>query len=74
MTKTTCFDVFEQCVLSVQAGELIESVSTKDKEFHFQNWFQNRLQNLSLHFEGSGRNTYPDFCLGDADSNLKCNP
>ena len=60
---TTCFDVFEQCVLAVQAGELIESVSAKDKEFHFQNWFQKRLQNLAIHFEGSGRNTYPDFCL-----------
>lgn len=63
MTKTTCFDVFEQCVLAIQAGELIESVSAKDKEFHFQNWFQNRLQKLAIHFEGSGRNTYPDFCL-----------
>lgn len=35
MTKTTCFDVFEQCVKAVQAGELIESESEKDKEFHF---------------------------------------
>lgn len=61
--KTTCFDVFEQCVLAVQSGELIESVSAKDKEFHFQNWFQKRLQKLAIHFEGSGRNTYPDFCL-----------
>lgn len=63
MTKTTCFDVFEQCALAVQAGALIESVSAKDKEFHFQNWFQKRLQKLAIHFEGSGRNTYPDFCL-----------
>lgn len=63
MGKTTCFDVFEQCVLAVQAGELIESVSAKDKEFHFQNWFQKRLKQLSIHFEESGRNTYPDFCL-----------
>jgi len=61
--KTTAFDVFEKCVHAVQAGELIESVSAKDKEFHFQNWFQKRLQCLSIHFEGSGRNTYPDFCL-----------
>lgn len=61
--KTTCFDVFEQCVLAIQAGELIESVSAKDKEFHFQNWFQKRLQQLAIHFEGSGRNTYPDFSL-----------
>lgn len=61
--KTTAFDVFEKCVQAIQAGELIESVSAKDKEFHFQNWFQNRLQSLSMHFEGFGRNTYPDFCL-----------
>lgn len=63
MKKTTCFDVFEQCVTAVQAGELIESVSAKDKEFHFQNWFKKRLQGLAIHFEESGRNTYPDFCL-----------
>jgi hypothetical protein len=61
--NTTCFDVFEQCVQAQLAGELIESVSARDKEFHFQNWFQNRLQNLNIHFDGSGRNTYPDFCL-----------
>lgn len=60
---TTCFDVFEQCVLAVQAGELIESVSAKDKEFHFQNWFESRLVTLAFHFEGGGRNTYPDFSL-----------
>jgi hypothetical protein len=63
MTRTTCFDIFEQCVLAVESGDLIESVSAKDKEFHFQNWFQKRLQKLAIHFEGSGRNTYPDFCL-----------
>jgi len=61
--KTTCFDVFEKCVLAVKAGELIESESAKDKEFHFQNWFQKRLRSLDVHFEGAGRNTYPDFCL-----------
>lgn len=63
VTKTTCFDAFEQCVIAVDAGELIESVSAKDKEFHFQNWFQKRLDKLQVHFEGSGRNTYPDFSL-----------
>ena len=60
---TTCFDAFEQCVAAGLAGELIESVSAKDKEFHFQNWFQRRLDRLSVHYEGSGRNTYPDFAL-----------
>jgi hypothetical protein len=61
--KTTAFDVFAECVKAVVAGELIESISAKDKEFHFQNWFQKRLESLSMLFEGSGRNTYPDFCL-----------
>jgi len=60
---TTAFDIFEKCVQAVQAGELIESLSAKDKEFHFQNWFGKQIQSLSLHFESSGRNTYPDFCL-----------
>jgi hypothetical protein len=63
MTKTVCFDVFEQCVRAVQQGELIESISEKDKEFHFQNWFRRRLERLSIHFEDSGRNSYPDFAL-----------
>jgi hypothetical protein len=63
LKRSTCFDVFEQCVRAVQAGELIESVSAKDKEFHFQNWFQLRLKNLGLHFDASSRNAYPDFCL-----------
>ncbi|MFO7631110.1 MAG: hypothetical protein R6W76_01155 [Caldilinea sp.] len=30
MMTTTCFDLFEQCVLAVQAGELIESVSEQE--------------------------------------------
>lgn len=63
MIRTTCYDVFEQCALAIKNAELIESVSVKDKEFHFQNWFLKRLENLGIHFEGSGRNTYPDFCL-----------
>ena len=63
MQKTTCFDVFAQCSDAVHNGELIESVSANDKEFHFQNWFQTRLSVLGLNFEGSGRNTYPDFSL-----------
>src|SRR3984885_13657760 len=62
-STTTCFDVFEQCVQAVLAGDLIELESAKDKEFHFQNWFKKRIEKLGIHSEGSGRNTYPDFCL-----------
>jgi len=63
VTKTTCFDVFDQCVKAIQAGELIKLESEKDKEFHFQNWFRSRLKKLRLNFDEPGRNTYPDFRL-----------
>lgn len=55
------FDVFVKCSEAIQQGELIESVSAKDKEFHFQNWFQKRLDGLGLCFDVPGRNSYPDF-------------
>lgn len=61
--KITAFDVLEKCDQSVQADELIESVSAKAKEFHFQNWFHMRPQSLAMHFNGSSHNTYPGFCL-----------
>lgn len=55
--------IFKQCVRSIQDGELIEREGRKDKEFHFQNWFQKRLEALKLNFDSPGRNTYPDFRL-----------
>jgi hypothetical protein len=61
MSMSVALDVFAKCVEAVQNGDLIESVSSKDKEFHFQNWFQKRLESLNVFFEASGRNTYPDF-------------
>lgn len=55
--------IFKQCVRSIQDGELIEREGRKDKEFHFQNWFQKKLEALSLNFDSPGRNTCPDFRL-----------
>lgn len=63
MVATSCFDVYAACSQAIHDGELIEAVSAKDKEFHFQNWFEKRLASLALNFEGSGRNTYPDFSI-----------
>lgn len=60
---TMCFEIFKECVRAIHDGELIVQESQKDKEFHFQNWCQRRLENVGLHFEGTGRNIYPDFCL-----------
>lgn len=60
---TTCFDVFYECAQAIHNGELIEKDSVKDKEFHFQNWFQKRLDDLKYNYDLNGRNSYPDFRL-----------
>jgi hypothetical protein len=60
---TSCFDIFVECVRAVRQGELIEAVSASDKEYHFQNWFQARLDNLDIKYDELGRNTYPDYRL-----------
>lgn len=66
MGDTLCFTVFQQCVQAVHNGELIELAHARDKEFHFQDWFQARLQGLDIHFETGGRNIYPDFSIVEA--------
>jgi len=61
--KLVALDLFWACVKAINDGELIEPESTKDKEFHFQNWFERRLQQTDHYFDLAGRNTYPDFAL-----------
>lgn len=58
-----CLEVFVQCAKAIGSGKLISRESRQDKEFHFQNWFKDRLAKTRLHFEVGGRNTYPDFRL-----------
>jgi len=53
--------VFTECVRAIASGAMIARVSSSDKEFHFQNWFRARLQQVGEHFEPGGRNSYPDF-------------
>lgn len=55
--------VFRECVSAIRRDILIERDSRRDKEFHFQNWFKARLENLGEHYDEPGRNTYPDFRL-----------
>ena len=54
-------DIFKICVEAIRNGELIQRVSSTDKEFHFQNWFKARLEQAGKNFEIGGRNSYPDF-------------
>ena len=58
---STISKVFGECVQAIRDGKLIEREGRSDKEFHFQNWFKSRLENIGENFDEPGRNTYPDF-------------
>lgn len=55
--------VFEKCVNAIRRGELIHRTGDKDKEFHFQNWFKRRLDELGVAYRVGKRNSYPDFMI-----------
>ncbi len=63
MKETKVFEVFSRCVEAIYEAKLITKVSKEDKEFHFQNWCQERFKESSLLFDTNGRNSYPDFTL-----------
>ena len=56
---------FKECDRARAQGDLIRRVSASDKEYHFQNWVKERLDNCGLNYDEPGRNTYPDFRLVD---------
>lgn len=55
--------IFKHCVEAIRDGKLVEREGRTDKEFHFQNWFRKRLDDMGLNYDSPGRNTYPDFRL-----------
>lgn len=59
--NSSVLPIFKQCVEAINAGILIKRESSKDKEYHFQNWFEARLNEIQLNYDAPGRNTYPDF-------------
>ena len=64
---TSC-KVFHACVQAIRDGTLIERKDRRDKEFHFQDWFQRCLESVGLSFETPGRNVFPDFrIVGSAE-------
>ena len=54
-------DIFLQCDQAIRRGRLIHRNSRSDKEFHFQDWFQERLNELEVTYDPPARNSYPDF-------------
>ena len=63
MAMSLVSTIFKACVRAILNGELIKREGRSDKEFHFQNWFKERLRATGENFDEQGRNTYPDFCL-----------
>ena len=59
--KHSVVDVFLQCDQAILRGQLINRASRTDKEFHFQDWFQARLDEMNLAYDAPARNSYPDF-------------
>lgn len=57
--------VFSICVQAIIENILITKLDQNDKEFHFQNWFKDRLESTQLNFDTSGRNSFPDFAMVD---------
>lgn len=62
-SEAQALKVFRECVEAVRTKMLIHRENRQDKEFHFQNWIRDRLQQTNLAFEAAGRNSYPDFRL-----------
>jgi len=62
-TVSNASAIFKQCVRAIRDGQLIEREGRRDKEFHLQNWFGKRLDELGLNHDSPGRNMYPDFRL-----------
>ena len=56
-------DIFLHCDQAIRRGRLIHRISRADKEFHFQDWFQARLDELQVLYDPPARNSYPDFRL-----------
>lgn len=63
MGHSSVFEIYTACALAMAQGALIQRVSSTDKEFHFQNWFADRLEGAGVRFDKGGRNSYPDFTL-----------
>ncbi|MBN2266824.1 MAG: hypothetical protein JW725_00590 [Candidatus Babeliaceae bacterium] len=54
-------DVFVNCYRAIRSGKLIHKENRRDKEYHFQDWFRERLEELGENFDEPSRNSYPDF-------------
>jgi hypothetical protein len=64
--STSAVRLFRALAQAQQRGVLIRRANQDDKEFHFQNWVEDRLGATDLPFSATGRNGFPDFILEDS--------
>jgi hypothetical protein len=60
---STVVPIFAATVAAILENRLITRSGRDDKEFHFQNWFKGRLDELALRYDIPGRNSYPDVLM-----------
>jgi len=53
--------VFRSCVAAIRAARLIHRESRQDKEFHFQNWFRDRLVETNCSSTSAAETRTPTF-------------
>lgn len=51
---TSYYNVFAECAKAIRDGELIQSVSAKDKEFHFLELVSRPIRNAQDGFRRAG--------------------
>jgi hypothetical protein len=61
--QSTVPEFFRRIISARDSNIFIRRESKQDKEFHFQNWVQQRLIDLGTQFDQGGRNSYPDFTI-----------
>jgi len=58
---TNAVEIFVQMALAARRGVTMMPRSASDKEYFFQDWFTDRLNEYGKPFVQQGRNSYPDF-------------
>jgi hypothetical protein len=62
---THSVEIFLASQKAIDAGVCMTPRSANDKEYFPQDWFSDRVKGLGLPYAQQGRNSYPDFWVGD---------
>lgn len=64
--KTHAANIFCEMCDACERGVLMQPRSANDKEYFAQDWFVERITSLGLPCVQQGRNSYPDFWVGES--------